>query len=144
MQDTGIQTPVGIKVKGPDLAVVEEIARDLETRLRGFPGTQAVIAERISQGYFVDAQVDEGAIGNRGENVGVRGRLGAEIETVAAGDVGGGVRERAAVPLKPGGGAAVGIGRVGERRARREQRPERERPRQQGCAGASPKRCGGA
>jgi copper/silver efflux system protein len=58
MQDTGIQTPVGLKVKGPDLAVVQEIAQKAEALLRDFPGTQSVIAERISQGYFVDAQLD--------------------------------------------------------------------------------------
>ena len=52
MQDTGIQTPVGIKVKGPDLAVVEEIAQQVEGLLSDFPGTQAVIAERISRGLL--------------------------------------------------------------------------------------------
>jgi Cu(I)/Ag(I) efflux system membrane protein CusA/SilA len=58
MQDTGIQTPVGIKVKGPDLAQVEDVAREIETALKDFPGTQAVIAERISRGYFVDIRLD--------------------------------------------------------------------------------------
>ena len=59
MQDTGIQTPVGIKVKGPDLG---RRAGDRAAGRSGccetFPGTQSVIAERISQGYFVDAQLD--------------------------------------------------------------------------------------
>ena len=58
MQDTGIQTPVGIKVKGKDLATVQDIAQQVEGLLRDFAGTQSVIAERISQGYFVDAQLD--------------------------------------------------------------------------------------
>jgi Cu(I)/Ag(I) efflux system membrane protein CusA/SilA len=58
MQDTGIQTPVGIKVKGPDLSQVEGVARQIETALKDFPGTQAVIAERISRGYFVDIRLD--------------------------------------------------------------------------------------
>jgi copper/silver efflux system protein len=58
MQDTGIQTPVGIKVKGDELATVQEIAQKVEGLLKDFPGTRAVIAERISQGYFVDAQLD--------------------------------------------------------------------------------------
>ena len=58
MQDTGIQTPVGIKVKGSDLATVEEVAQNVEALLRDLPGTQAVIAERIARGYFVDAQLD--------------------------------------------------------------------------------------
>jgi Cu(I)/Ag(I) efflux system membrane protein CusA/SilA len=58
MQDTGIQTPVGIKVKGRDLATVQQIAQDVERLLGEAPGTQSVIAERIAQGYFVDARLD--------------------------------------------------------------------------------------
>jgi Cu(I)/Ag(I) efflux system membrane protein CusA/SilA len=58
MQDTGIQTPVGLKVKGPDLAMVQQVAQDVEAQLRTMPGTASVIAERISQGYFVDARLD--------------------------------------------------------------------------------------
>src|SRR4029453_4371690 len=58
MQDTGIQTPVGLKVKGKDLAVVQQVAQDVERLLRNVPGTASVIAERISQGYFVDARLD--------------------------------------------------------------------------------------
>ena len=63
MQDTGIQTPVGIKVKGPDLAIVGEVAQNVETLLKDFPGTQSVIAERIARGYFVDARLDLAADG---------------------------------------------------------------------------------
>ena len=69
MQDTGIQTPVGIKVKGKELARVEEIARNVETLLKEFPGTQAVIAERISRGYFVDAQLNLAKMAERGVTV---------------------------------------------------------------------------
>ena len=58
MQDTGIQTPVGIKVKGPDIAQLEVLSSLIEGLLRGFPGTQSVIAERISRGYYVDVQQD--------------------------------------------------------------------------------------
>jgi copper/silver efflux system protein len=58
MQSTGIQTPVGIKVKGPDITQVEEIAQQIEGLLRTFPGTKSVIAERISEGYYIDVQND--------------------------------------------------------------------------------------
>ena len=54
MQDTGIQSPVGIKVRGPDLVVIEQLASQIEGLLRTFPGTASVIAERIAQGYFID------------------------------------------------------------------------------------------
>ena len=69
MQDTGIQTPVGIKVKGEELAVVQEIAQNIERLLGDFPGTQTVIAERISQGYFVDAQLDLERMAARGVTI---------------------------------------------------------------------------
>ena len=58
MQSTGIQTPVGIKVKGPDLAKIEEISEQVETLLADFPGTKTVLAERISEGYYIDVQND--------------------------------------------------------------------------------------
>ena len=58
MQGTGIQTPVGIKVKGPDFSTIEEVSQQIETLLKGIPGTKSVIAERISAGYYVDVQND--------------------------------------------------------------------------------------
>jgi Cu(I)/Ag(I) efflux system membrane protein CusA/SilA len=58
MQSTGIQTPVGIKVRGPEIAQIEETSQQIEGLLRGFPGTKSVIAERISEGYYVDVQND--------------------------------------------------------------------------------------
>src|SRR5215475_8568247 len=45
MQTTGIQTPVGIKVKGPDIEQVETISQEIEQLLRDLPGTKSVIAE---------------------------------------------------------------------------------------------------
>jgi Cu(I)/Ag(I) efflux system membrane protein CusA/SilA len=66
MQDTGIQTPVGIKVKGADLATVQKLAQEVEQLLKDLPGTQAVIAERIAQGYFVDARLDLERMAERG------------------------------------------------------------------------------
>jgi Cu(I)/Ag(I) efflux system membrane protein CusA/SilA len=58
MQSTGIQTPVGIKVKGPEVSVIEDISQHVEQLLRGLPGTKSVIAERISEGYYVDVTND--------------------------------------------------------------------------------------
>jgi Cu(I)/Ag(I) efflux system membrane protein CusA/SilA len=58
MQSTGIQTPVGIKVKGPEVSVIEDISQQIEGLLRGLPGTKSVIAERISEGYYVDVRND--------------------------------------------------------------------------------------
>jgi Cu(I)/Ag(I) efflux system membrane protein CusA/SilA len=58
MQGTGIQTPVGIKVKGPEISVIEEVSRQIETALRSVPGAKSVIAERISAGYYIDVRND--------------------------------------------------------------------------------------
>jgi Cu(I)/Ag(I) efflux system membrane protein CusA/SilA len=66
MQDTGIQTPVGIKVMGPDTAVIEELAQQIEVLLRELPGTASVIAERISAGSYVDVQNDLGRLADSG------------------------------------------------------------------------------
>ena len=69
MQSTGIQTPVGIKVKGPDLAMVEQISQNIEALLHDFPGTKTVLAERISEGYFIDVQNDLQRMAGQGVTV---------------------------------------------------------------------------
>jgi Cu(I)/Ag(I) efflux system membrane protein CusA/SilA len=69
MQDTGIQTPVGIKIKGSDLAIVGDVAQNVEALLKEFPGTQSVIAERIARGYFVDARLDLQRMASHGVTV---------------------------------------------------------------------------
>ena len=54
MLSTGIRTPVGLKVNGPDLAVVERISVEAEALLTQVPGTRSAFAERTNQGYFLD------------------------------------------------------------------------------------------
>ncbi len=56
-------------MKGDDLATVQEIAQRVEQLLKDLPGTQAVIAERIAQGYFVDARLDLERMAARGVTV---------------------------------------------------------------------------
>src|SRR6185295_16948263 len=58
MQSTGIQTPVGVKVTGPEVSVIEDVSRQIEELLRTVHGTKSVIAERISEGYYVDVRND--------------------------------------------------------------------------------------
>src|SRR6059036_1259144 len=69
MQTTGIQTPVGLKVMGPDVAVIEDLSQQIEGLLRGLPGTKSVIAERISEGYYVDVRNDLERMAERGVTV---------------------------------------------------------------------------
>ena len=63
---TGIKTPVGIKVFGPELAVIERIGQDIERALQGLDGTRSVYAERVTQGYFTDIVIDRAAIARYG------------------------------------------------------------------------------
>ena len=58
MLATGIKTPVGIKVAGPDLEVIEEIDRQLEDILANVPGTAPVYSERVAGGRYVDVDID--------------------------------------------------------------------------------------
>jgi Cu(I)/Ag(I) efflux system membrane protein CusA/SilA len=54
MLSTGIRTPVGIKILGPDLTEIQKIGENLETVLREVPGTRSVYAERTAGGYYID------------------------------------------------------------------------------------------
>lgn len=56
MLSTGIRTPVGLKVTGPDLAGIEQIGTRIESVLRAAGGTRSVFAERAGGGYFLDVQ----------------------------------------------------------------------------------------
>jgi len=58
MQSTGIPSQIGLKIKGGNLQIIESIAKEIEALLAGLPDTQSVIAERISDGYFIDTQFD--------------------------------------------------------------------------------------
>ena len=53
MLATGIKTPVGIKVAGPDLNVIQEIGKEIEDVLGDVPGTVSVYAERVAGGRYV-------------------------------------------------------------------------------------------
>ena len=57
MLATGIRTPVGIKVLGPDLKEIEKIGRQLEDAIKPIKGTRSVYAERVTTGYFLDFKV---------------------------------------------------------------------------------------
>jgi Cu(I)/Ag(I) efflux system membrane protein CusA/SilA len=63
MLATGIRTPVGIKILGPDITEIEKIGLALEHHLKDIPGTRSVYAERITTGYYLDITIkrDEAA-----------------------------------------------------------------------------------
>ncbi len=57
MLTTGIRTPLGIKIFGPDLAGIQTIGERIEGLLPRVPGTRSVYAERVTGGYFLDFDV---------------------------------------------------------------------------------------
>jgi Cu(I)/Ag(I) efflux system membrane protein CusA/SilA len=66
MLSTGIRTPVGVKIFGPDLVELERIAREIEAALRAVPGTSSAYAERVNGGYFLDIKPDRDRIARHG------------------------------------------------------------------------------
>jgi Cu(I)/Ag(I) efflux system membrane protein CusA/SilA len=79
---TGIKTPVGIKVLGPDLAVIQQLGSRIERILQAVPETRSVYAERVTQGYFTDIRVRRDAIARHGLTVG-------EVQDVVQAAIGG-------------------------------------------------------
>ena len=69
MLATGIRTPVGIKIMGPDLGTIQMIGRQIEDILRKVPGTTSVYAERTATGRYLDIDIDRIAAGRYGLNV---------------------------------------------------------------------------
>ena len=58
MITTGVRTPVGIKVMGPDLATIEKVGLELEGVVRHVPGTRSAFFERVTGGYYLDFVVN--------------------------------------------------------------------------------------
>jgi Cu(I)/Ag(I) efflux system membrane protein CusA/SilA len=58
MLSTGIKTPVGLKISGPDLDTLEAIGRRVEEALRSVPGTATAFAERAVGGNYLDVEID--------------------------------------------------------------------------------------
>jgi Cu(I)/Ag(I) efflux system membrane protein CusA/SilA len=69
MLATGIKTPVGIKIAGPDLAVLERVAEEVETVVKKVPGTLSAFAERTMGGNYIQFNIDRDAISRYGLNV---------------------------------------------------------------------------
>lgn len=82
MLSTGIRTPIGIKVFGKDLAVIENIGQQIEGVLSGVEGTRSVYAERIGSGYYLDFEPDRLNLQRYGLNVG-------EVQMVVEAAIGG-------------------------------------------------------
>jgi Cu(I)/Ag(I) efflux system membrane protein CusA/SilA len=82
MLATGIRTPVGIKIFGPELSELERLGREVEAMVAMVPGTRSVFAERAVSGYYLDIDIDREAATRYGLNVG-------DVQAVIATAIGG-------------------------------------------------------
>ena len=82
MLATGIKTPVGVKVTGPDLPTIERLGERIATVLRTLPGTASVHVERVASGRYVEVDVDRRRAARHGLNV-------ADVQDIVATAVGG-------------------------------------------------------
>ena len=82
MLATGIRTPVGVKVFGPDLSELERLGKQIEAVVQMVPGTRSAFAERAVSGYYLDIDIDRAAAARHGLNVG-------DVQTVIATAIGG-------------------------------------------------------
>ncbi|MFZ1767326.1 MAG: CusA/CzcA family heavy metal efflux RND transporter [Candidatus Nitrotoga sp.] len=100
MLSTGIRTPLGIKVTGPDLAGIAELAQQIAAAIKSVPGTRTVFAERATGGRYLDIDINRAQAARYGVTVAdvqrlVQGAIGGEnIGTVIAG------RERFQINLR--------------------------------------------
>ncbi len=82
MELTGIKTPVGLKVQGPELREIQRIGAQIEELLTGVPGTRGVFAERVNQGFYVNVTPDRAELARYGMSVG-------DVQTAVASAIGG-------------------------------------------------------
>jgi len=82
MLATGIKTPVGVKVAGDDLSVIEELGKKIERLVQGIDGTVSVYSERVTGGRYITVDIDRDAAARYGASV-------AEIQSVVSSAIGG-------------------------------------------------------
>ncbi|MDR4466438.1 MAG: CusA/CzcA family heavy metal efflux RND transporter [Nitrospira sp.] len=82
MITTGVRSPVGIKVLGPDLKTIEKIGLEIEQVLATVPGTKSAFAERLNEGYYLDLTVNRREAARYGLTVG-------DVQSVIASAIGG-------------------------------------------------------
>jgi Cu(I)/Ag(I) efflux system membrane protein CusA/SilA len=69
MLSTGIRTPIGIKVSGADLGVIQKVGLQIEAAIAKLPETRSVFAERVAGGYFLDFVLDRDKLARYGLSI---------------------------------------------------------------------------
>ena len=82
MLATGIKTPVGIKIAGPDLTVIQRLGQEIERSLAGLPGTASVYSERVAGGRYIKVDILRDRAARYGLNV-------ADIQQIVTTAIGG-------------------------------------------------------
>lgn len=82
MELTGIKTPVGLKIQGPTVEDIQQAGERVESLLSGLDGVRSVFAERVSQGFYVNVQVDRAQAARYGLTV-------ADVQRAVTSGIGG-------------------------------------------------------
>jgi len=82
MLATGIKSPIGIKVNGTDLAVIDQVATEIERAVKMVPGVTSALAERLTGGRYVDIDIDRATAARYGMNV-------ADVQSIVSAAIGG-------------------------------------------------------
>ncbi len=82
MELTGIKTPVGLKIQGPTVADIQQAGEQIESLLSGLPDVRSVFAERVSQGFYVNVQVNRAQAARYGLTV-------ADVQRAVTSGIGG-------------------------------------------------------
>ncbi|WP_087725930.1 efflux RND transporter permease subunit [Pandoraea sp. PE-S2T-3] len=82
MLSTGIKTPVGVKISGPDLTQIDKIATQVEAAVKPVPGVTSALAERLNGGRYIDVDVNRQAAARYNLSV-------ADVQSVVSSAVGG-------------------------------------------------------
>jgi len=82
MLATGVKSPIGVKVSGPNLAELDRIAGRIEAVAKTVPGVSSALAERLTGGRYVDVDIDRAAAARFGLNI-------TDVQAIVSGAIGG-------------------------------------------------------
>ena len=82
MLATGIKSPVGVKVSGPDLAEIDRVTGEIERIVKPVAGVSSALAERLTGGRYLDVTIDRDRAARYGLNI-------ADVQEVVASAIGG-------------------------------------------------------